>query len=74
MVPFDKRSPFITSGIRIGSPAITTRGMGEDEMAQIINYIDKIISNIEDESIIEKVKIEVQTLCSSFPLYSELHN
>ena len=74
MVPFDKRSPFITSGIRIGSPAITTRGMGEDEMAQIINYIDKIISNIEDESIIEKVKTEVQTLCSSFPLYSELHN
>ena len=74
MVPFDKRSPFITSGIRIGSPAITTRGMGEDEMAQIINYIDKIISNIEDESIIEKVKTEVKTLCSSFPLYSELHN
>ena len=65
MVPFDKRSPFITSGIRIGSPAITTRGMGEDEMVQIINYIDKIISNIEDESIIEKVKIEVQTLCLS---------
>ena len=74
MVPFDKKSPFITSGIRIGSPAITTRGMGEDEMAQIINYIDKIISNIEDESIIEKVKTEVKTLCSSFPLYSELHN
>ena len=74
MVPFDKRSPFVTSGIRIGSPAITTRGMGEDEMVQIINFIDKIISNIEDESIIEKVKTEVQALCSSFPLYSELHN
>jgi glycine hydroxymethyltransferase len=74
MVPFDKRSPFITSGIRIGSPAITTRGMGQEEMIQIINFIDKIINNIEDESIIDKVKTEVQTLCSSFPLYSELHN
>jgi len=74
MVPFDKRSPFITSGIRIGSPAITTRGMKQNEMVQVINLIDKIITNIEDQSIIEKVKIEVESLCSSFPLYSELHN
>jgi glycine hydroxymethyltransferase len=74
MVPFDKKSPFVTSGIRIGSPAITTRGMGEGEMVQIINFIDKIINNIEDESIIKKVKTEVQTLCSLFPLYNELHN
>jgi glycine hydroxymethyltransferase len=74
MVPFDKRSPFITSGIRIGSPAITTRGMKQNEMVQVINLIDKVITNIEDQSIIEKVKIEVESLCSSFPLYSELHN
>jgi glycine hydroxymethyltransferase len=74
MVPFDKRSPFITSGIRIGSPAITTRGMKQNEMVQVINLIDKIITNIEDQSIIEKVKIEVESLCSSFPLYSELYN
>ena len=74
MVPFDKRRPFITSGIRIGSPAITTRGMKQNEMVQVINLIDKIITNIEDQSIIEKVKIEVESLCSSFPLYSELHN
>ena len=74
MVPFDKKSPFVTSGIRIGSPAITTRGMGEGEMVQIINLIDKIINNVEDESIIKKVKTEVQTLCSLFPLYNELHN
>jgi glycine hydroxymethyltransferase len=74
MVPFDKRSPFITSGIRVGSPAITTRGMGKNEMVKIVDLIDKIITNIEDESMIEKVKTEVQSLCSSFPLYSELHN
>jgi glycine hydroxymethyltransferase len=74
MVPFDKRSPFITSGIRIGSPAITTRGMKQNEMIEVINLIDKIITNIEDPSIIEKVKIEVESLCASFPLYSELHN
>ena len=74
MVPFDKRSPFITSGIRVGSPAITTRGMGKNEMVKIVDLIDKIITNIEDESMIKKVKTEVQSLCSSFPLYSELHN
>jgi len=74
MVPFDKRSPFITSGIRIGSPAITTRGMGKNEMVKIVDLIDKIITNIEDDSMIKKVKTEVQSLCSSFPLYSELHN
>ena len=74
MVPFDKRSPFITSGIRVGSPAITTRGMGKNEMVKIVDLIDKTITNIEDESMIKKVKTEVQSLCSSFPLYSELHN
>ena len=74
MVPFDKRSPFVTSGVRIGSPAITTRGMKQDEMVKIIDFIDEIITNIENESVIDKVKTEVQSLCSSFPLYSELHN
>ncbi|MBT5440190.1 MAG: serine hydroxymethyltransferase, partial [Candidatus Marinimicrobia bacterium] len=74
MVPFDKRSPFVTSGVRIGSPAITTRGMKQDEMVKIIDFIDEIITNIENESVINKIKTEVQSLCSSFPLYSELHN
>ena len=74
MVPFDKRSPFVTSGVRIGSPAITTRGMKQDEMVKIIDFIDEIITNIENESVIDKVKTKVQSLCSSFPLYSELHN
>ena len=73
MVPFDTKSPFITSGIRVGTPAITTRGMGIDEMDQIVNLIDQVISNIEDESIINSVNESVKELCQSFPLYNELH-
>ena len=74
MVPFDIKSPFVTSGMRIGTPAITTRGMGINEMVKVVELIDRIITNIEDETIIKKVKSEVQSLCSSFPIYSELHN
>ena len=73
MVPFDTKSPFITSGIRVGTPAITTRGMGIDEMDQIVDLIDQVISNIEDESIINSVNESVKELCQSFPLYNELH-
>ena len=74
MVPFDIKSPFVTSGMRIGTPAITTRGMGINEMVKVVELIDRIITNIEDEAIIKNVKSEVQSLCSSFPIYSELHN
>ncbi len=73
MVPFDTRSPFVTSGIRVGTPAVTTRGMGIDEMDQIVNLIDQVISNIEDESIINSTNKSVKELCQSFPLYNELH-
>ena len=73
MVPFDTRSPFVTSGIRVGTPAVTTRGMGIDEMDQIVNLIDQVISNIEDESIINNTNESVKELCQSFPLYNELH-
>ena len=73
MVPFDTRSPFVTSGIRVGTPAVTTRGMGIDEMDQIVNLIDQVISNIEDESIINITNESVKELCKSFPLYNELH-
>ena len=73
MVPFDTQSPFVTSGIRVGTPAITTRGMGIDEMDQIVDLIDQVISNIEDESIINSVNESVKELCQSFPLYNELH-
>jgi len=68
MVPFDQRSPLITSGIRIGTPAITTRGMGHSEMNVIAIWIDKIINSIEDDFIINKVKNEVSDLCQQYPL------
>jgi glycine hydroxymethyltransferase len=72
MVPFDERSPFITSGIRIGTPAVTTRGMTQDDMVKIVALIDTVIEEPNDEDNIVRVKAEVNDLCSSFPLYSEL--
>ena len=72
MVPFDKRSPFISSGIRIGTPAVTTRGMTQDDMVKIVALIDTVIEKPNDEDNIVRVKSEVNDLCSSFPLYSEL--
>ena len=74
MVPFDQRSPFITSGIRIGTPAITTRGMGIDEMREIVKLIDSVINDHENDSLIENVKNSVRDLCSNFPLYDELRD
>lgn len=74
MIPFDTKSPFITSGIRVGTPAITTRGMGHDEMKIIVDLIDKVITNINDQNLIDDVNQSVQELCKSFPLYNELHN
>ena len=68
MIPYDERSPLITSGIRIGTPAITTRGMGHSEMNVIAIWIDKIINSIEDDIIINKVKNEVSDLCQQYPL------
>ena len=72
MVPFDERSPFITSGIRIGTPAITTRGMTQEDMVKIVTLIDTIIDKPNDEDNIVSVKAEVNDLCNSFPIYSEL--
>ena len=69
MVPFDKRSPFITSGIRIGTPAMTTRGMKEPEMKQIADMINTVLSNIDNDSVIEKVRNQVSELCGKFKLY-----
>tara|TARA_B100001250_G_C19771432_1_gene777352 strand:- start:1239 stop:1820 length:582 start_codon:yes stop_codon:yes gene_type:complete len=69
MVPFDKRSPLITSGIRIGTPALTTRGMKEPEMILIAKLINDVIENIDDQEMIEKVKNTVFDLCKQYPLY-----
>ena len=69
MVPFDERSPMVTSGIRIGTPSLTSRGMAENEMKFIAKQIDKIISNIDNENIYKQVEEEVGELCNEFPLY-----
>ncbi|MBC8344928.1 MAG: serine hydroxymethyltransferase [Candidatus Marinimicrobia bacterium] len=74
MVPFDERSPFVTSGMRVGTPAITTRGMGKNEMNHIVDLIDQVISDIENDTTNDRVKSEVNTICDSFPLYRELHD
>jgi glycine hydroxymethyltransferase len=69
MVPFDARSPMITSGIRLGTAALTTKGLKESEMKLIASFIDQILSNIEDEKTIDKVLNQVIELARSFPLY-----
>jgi glycine hydroxymethyltransferase len=71
-VPFDDKSPLITSGIRIGTPAITTRGMKKAHMAIVAELIDKVIVNKSDSSILTQVSNDVKKLCLSFPLYPEL--
>lgn len=70
MVPFDDKSPFITSGVRIGTPAITTRGMKEKEMKQIAIWISSAIRNAGDEKTLKKIRSEVAELCATFPLFS----
>ncbi len=69
MVPFDDKSPFVTSGIRIGTPAITTRGMKENDMLQIVEWIDRIIMDSDNETTIAKVKVEVNEKMKGFGLY-----
>ena len=72
MVPFDKKSPFVTSGIRIGTPAVTTRNMAKNEMKKIVQLIDKVICSDGNEGIISSVRSEIRVLCEKFPLYPEL--
>jgi len=71
-IPFDPEKPFITSGIRIGTPAMTTRGMGTDEMKKIASFIRRVAENIENEEEIIRVKSEVRELTSAFPLYEDI--
>lgn len=70
MVPFDSRSPFLTSGLRVGTPAVTTRGLKEEHMGMIVEMIDEVISNIENEAVIGKIGEKVIKLMKSFPLFS----
>ena len=70
MVPFDTRSPFLTSGLRVGTPAVTTRGLKEEHMGIIVDMIDEVISNIENEAVIKNVGEAVIKLMKSFPLFS----
>lgn len=70
MVPFDDQSPFVTSGIRIGTPAMTTRGFGTGEFEYVAELIDKVLQKTDDESIRNEVKAEVKELCDRFPLYN----
>lgn len=69
MVPFDTESPFVTSGIRIGTPAMTTRGLGTEEFKHIAQLIDKVLQNPEDETVIKSVGDQVLDICTQFPLY-----
>ena len=70
MVPFDTQSPFITSGIRLGTPAITTRGVKENMIPVIVDLIDKVIVNYEDEKVLSEVKNEVNKLMSVYPIFA----
>ncbi|MEA1990788.1 MAG: serine hydroxymethyltransferase [Thermodesulfobacteriota bacterium] len=70
-IPFDTRSPSITSGIRIGTPAATTRGLKEQEMEEVGNYISELLNQPEDDKLIGDIKMKIRALCERFPLYSE---
>ena len=70
MVPFDSRSPFQTSGIRVGTPAVTTRGVKEDLIPTIVGLIDQVIMNIDDKSLIEKVRHQVNEMMTDFPMFA----
>ena len=71
-VPFDDKSPFVTSGIRVGVPSITTRGMKENDMQKVVNLVDKVLMHLDDEKTILSVHNEVKEWMKQFPLYPEL--
>jgi glycine hydroxymethyltransferase len=71
-VPDDPQPPMVTSGIRLGTAAVTTRGMGEEEMRYIAELIDRVLTNLGNESVYAAVRAEVAELCRRFPLYPEL--
>ena len=72
-VPNEKRSPFVTSGVRIGTPALTTRQMGPTEMKQIATWIAAVLAAPKDESKLKNIRAEVRELCARFPIYRADH-
>jgi glycine hydroxymethyltransferase len=72
MIPYDPESPMITSGLRFGTPALTTRGMKESEMEQIAEIVHKVLSTPEDESMQRTLQQQVRSLCETFPIYQDL--
>ena len=72
MVPFDDKSPFITSGIRVGVPALTTRGFKEKEMKQVVHWLDQVLMNTDNDSVIATVRGEINEYMSGFDLYPEM--
>jgi glycine hydroxymethyltransferase len=73
MVPFDQKSPFVTSGIRVGTPAVTTRGMKENEMNLIAEFINSAVACFDNDTKLEEIRKQVKELCGKFPLYTELN-
>ena len=70
MVPFDSRSPFLTSGLRVGTPAITTRGMKEKDMAIIVDLIDEVLQDADNENVINDVRGRVNKMMEGFPMFA----
>ena len=71
MIPFDSHPPLVTSGIRLGTPAVTTRNMKESEMGQIAEMMGKVLKNIDSDKVQSEVKEEVKTFTDRFPLYAK---
>jgi len=72
MIPFDPATPFVTSGIRIGTPCVTTRGMKEPQMVQIADMITTVLRDIMNEEMLKAVRAQAKELCDQFPLYPDL--
>jgi len=68
-VPYDEKPPAIASGIRMGSPIVSTRGMGESEMAQIVELVDRVLQNRQDPAVLEDVRLQAKALCNKFPIF-----
>lgn len=72
MVPFDDKSPFVTSGIRLGTAAMTTRGLGEEEFRSVVALVDRVLSNVSDEGVMSEVRLSILEICRRFPLYDSV--